>query len=127
MLERLRNKHSGMRGYFATFHSIKINNIKTSGPNIRRHSTLADDHGCVTPPKVSPRSNIIVAPATERLPSQSTARRPATIGVFGVWRCRMKRMIKNARPVIGTRLVFRSVMKPIDNPAHTVEVETPAP
>ena len=92
-----------MRGYFATFHSIRINTIKRAAPNIRRQRTTALDHECATPPKVSPRRNMTVAPATEKLPSQSTARRPAIIGVFGVWIFKVKRIIRNAEPVTGTK------------------------
>lgn len=64
---------------------------------------IGEFHGRDTPPRVRPRRTMTVAPTIVTAPNQSTAARPARMGVLGVWILRMKRIIRNAAPVIGTK------------------------
>jgi len=74
-----------MIGYFASFFSLKMKKKTMKHPKMIKHMTVGDFHGNVVPPKSSPRSSMTVKPRIERLPNQSTAFRPSSSAVLGLW------------------------------------------
>ena len=71
-------------------------------PNTMRQITMADFQGWTTPPNSSPRRSTTVEPTMLREPSQSTALRPAQIGLLGVSSLRKRKIRTKTVPVIGT-------------------------
>jgi hypothetical protein len=56
----------GMIGSFANFHSTMMKQTRNANPKTRKHSTMADFHGCMTPPNSSPR-RAKTTPATMKI------------------------------------------------------------
>jgi hypothetical protein len=95
------NTPNGIRGYRATFFSLKMNRPPITTPKTIRQITFGDDHGNITPPKSRPRSNMRVSPRMHRLPKKSMAMIPSTTFVLGLWTSRKKRSRTKAVPEIG--------------------------
>lgn len=94
----------GMIGLRATRHSICRKRIKATTPKMIRQRTVADLHGCVTPPICKPIRNMIVLPVMVRLPSQSMALRARMTDCLSWCNLRVKRIINNAVPEVGTAI-----------------------
>src|SRR5438046_9797231 len=103
------NSRIGMTGYLANFHSLMMKSEASTSPKMIRQTTFGDDHGKDTPPNSSPSKNMTVPPTTVRLPSQSTALRPAMTGVRGLCSFRLNRSMKKVIAVHGTEEIVRSV------------------
>lgn len=97
---------SGIIGYFANFHSLMKKIPIVTTPNTIRHTTVAEDHGKLTPPYSSPSSNIIVPLVIVMTPTQSIAFKPAPIGVFGVSISRRKSIMTKASASNGTNVLL---------------------
>ncbi len=100
--ERCLKMLRGIIGYFANFHSLTKNRAMVMTPNKIRHTTVAEDHGKLTPPYSRPRRSIIVPPVIVMTPTQSIAFRPAPIGVLGVSISSRKRIMTKASASKGT-------------------------
>jgi hypothetical protein len=71
-------------------------------PNTIKHRTIAELQGWTTPPNSRPRRSITVDPTMVREPSQSTAFKPAQIGVLGVSSFKRRKIKIKTVPMIGT-------------------------
>lgn len=102
MLGRPLNKCRGITGYRANFDSFTRNKTTITTLKVIRQRTFAELQGKITPPNSRPRRRVIVAPTIAMLPSQSTALRPAMIGVRGVSSFKNSTKAKNTTPEHGT-------------------------
>lgn len=85
-----------------TFHSMRTNIPAVRTPKTMRQMTMAEFQGWTTPPNSRPKRSIIVDPTMLKEPSQSTAFRPAHIGVLGVSSLRKRKIRIKTVPMIGT-------------------------
>lgn len=101
MFEGWAKTPNGIKGYFATFFSLRKKSTDMNAPKTIRQITFGDDQGKITPPKSSPSKSISVRPRMHRLPRKSIALSPSTTFVLGLWTSRKKRSRKKVSPEIG--------------------------
>lgn len=75
-------------------------------PKTIRHTTLGDPQGLITPPKFNPIKIIKAKLRRRAIPIQSTAFRPGSRPVLGLYTCKQVQSIRNDTAEIG-RLIHQ--------------------